>query len=93
MQIKEKLILTKEQARLIVWGDNPDFEKVYNKIIDSNRWSKIKEIVVKRKSDGKFFKDVYQVGATECQDEGPYDYTDPAFTEVFPVEKKVIIYE
>lgn len=92
-QIREKLPLLKNGAREIIWGCDHDYETVYKKIIDNSRWSIQHEIVVRRKSDGKFFRDFYSVGATESQDEGPYDYTDPDFTEVFPKEKVTIIYE
>jgi hypothetical protein len=78
----------------IVRGRNKEFELISEHIYDTGRWS-IKYItIVKRVSDGKFFKSLYQVGATEYQDEGPYEYDSKAvFTEVFPVEKTVILYE
>ena len=62
-------------------------------MVDTTRWSIIYEIVVKRLSDGKFFQDAYKVGATESQDEGPYEYSNPNFTQVFPIEKTFIVYE
>ncbi len=95
MDVKErlKLDLTVEEARNIVWGDHEDYETISDNIIDKRRWSIDCEIVVKRKSDGKFFRDNYSRAATEVQEEKPYEYSDPDFTEVFPVEKKVIVYE
>lgn len=90
---REKLTLTKEQARGIVWGDNKDFVEIKNEIVEHRRWSVVHEIVVQRKSDGKYFMDNYNNGATESQDERPYEYTDPDFTEVFPVTKTYIDYE
>jgi hypothetical protein len=48
---------------------------------------------VQRKSDGKYFKDGYRRGATESQDERPYEWSEPNFTEVFPVTKTYIDYE
>lgn len=90
---REKLTLTKEQARVIVWGDNKDFVEIQNEIVEHRRWSVVHEIVVQRKSDGKYFKDEYQQGATESQDETAYEYTEPDFIEVFPVTKTYIDYE
>lgn len=90
---KEKLQLTGKDARSIVYEDHPDFEMIERKLVDKNRWSLTYEIVVQRKSDGKFFKDYYQVGATENQDESPYEYTDPDFTEVEKKEKVIFVYE
>jgi hypothetical protein len=90
---REKLTLTKEDARDLICGDLPGFEVIQKEMVDKSRWSIIYEVVVKRLSDGMFFKDVYQRGATESQDESPYEYSDPNFTQVFPVEKTVIVYE
>ena len=90
---KEKLILTSEQGRDIVYGDDSNFVTIEDKIVGTRRWSIEYEIVVQRKSDGKYFKDGYSRGATENQDESPYEYSEPNFTEVFPVTKTYIDYE
>ena len=90
---REKLILTSEQGRDIVYGDDSNFVTIEDKIVRTKRWSIVCEIVVQRKTDGKYFKDVYQIGATEMQDEQPYEYSEPNFTEVFPVTKTCIDYE
>lgn len=90
---REKLNLTKEQAREIIWDDNEDFIEIRNEIVDHGRWTVTYEIIVQRKSDGKYFRDEYRQGATENQDERPYEYTEPDFTEVFPVTKTYIDYE
>ena len=90
---REKLKLTGEQARTILWSDDCNFEVVSDDIIGKSRWSIQHEIVIKRLSDGRFFKDNYSKAATENQDESPWEYTEPDFTEVFPKEKTIIIYE
>ena len=90
---REKLILTSEQGRDIVYGDDSNFVTIEDKIVGTRRWSIEYEIVVQRKSDGKYFKDGYSRGATESQDERPYEYSEPNFTEVFPVTKTYIDYE
>ena len=92
---REKLQLTNEQARNILWGGDEDdaFVIIQDKIKSKTRWSIVYEIVIKRKSDNKYFKDTYRIGATESQDESPYEHTDPNFTEVFPVTKTYIDYE
>lgn len=92
--MKEIITLTKEEARAILWEDTDTFEIVEDKLVDTTRWSEIHDLVVKRASDGKFFAASYSVGATECQDERPWDYEDEVkFTEVHPVEKTIIVYE
>ena len=90
---REKLILTSEQGRDIVNGEDSNFVIIEDRIVGTRRWSVVYEIVVHRKSDDKYFKDVYERGATEMQDEQPYEYSEPNFTEVFPVTKTYIDYE
>jgi hypothetical protein len=90
---KEKLNLTAEQGRDIIYKNDSDFKTIRNKIVGKKRWAIEYEIVVERISDGKFFKDAYKVGATENQDERPYEYSEPNFIEVFPVTKTYIDYE
>jgi len=89
---REKLNLTSEQGRDIIDG-HYNFAIIEDKIVGKRRWSIEYEIVVQRKSDGKYFKDGYRRGATEGQDERPYEYSEPNFTEVFPVTKTYIDYE
>ena len=90
---REILNLTSEQGRDIVDGDDSNFVIIEDKIVETRRWCDIYQIVVQRKSDGKYFKDGYCRGATESQDESPYEYLEPNFTEVFPVTKTYIDYE
>jgi hypothetical protein len=91
-KIREKLALTKNEARALIYGDLDGYEIVEEEIIDTTRWSIITEVVVRRLSDGKFFCDSYSKGATEQQWEEPYENDNPNFTEVFPVEKVIIEY-
>jgi hypothetical protein len=90
---REILNLTSQQGRDIVYGDDSNFITIEDKIVRTKRWSIVYEIVVQRKTDGKYFKDVYQRGATESQDEQPYEWSEPNFTEVLPVTKTYIDYE
>ena len=90
---REKLNLTNKQGRDIVNGEDSNFVIIEDRIVGTRRWSVVYEIVVQRKTDGKYFKDGYRRGATESQDESPYEYSEPNFTEVFPVTKTYIVYE
>lgn len=47
---------------------------IVDSIIDTTRWSIIHEIVFADK--GKFYRTTYSEGATECQDERPWEYED-----------------
>jgi hypothetical protein len=92
--MKEILKLSPTEGEGIIWGDHEEFVKVQESIEGTSRWSVHYEIVVRRLSDGKFFKSNYSVGATEMQDESPYEYDEYAiFTEVIPVEKTIIVYK
>jgi len=105
---REILTVTPEEARDIVfeggygpWNtdtrdDTPgyqSFKKISEEIVDHSRWAVGYHIIVQRENDGKFFSSSYKVGATESQDQSPYDYDTPVFKEVFRVEKTIITYE
>lgn len=74
------------------YGDNEEFpvnfEMVQSELVDTSRWSNIHEVVYKDLDSGKFYSSIYSVGATECQDERPYenDGDEIEFTEVVPKE-------
>ena len=54
--------------------DLPYENCLVNNIIDTSRWSVIHEIVFEDK--GKFYQTSYSEGATECQDESPWEYEE-----------------
>lgn len=77
------------------WEDFPvKFKLVSTELIDTSRWSLIHEVVYEDLSTGKFYASTYSTGATECQDETPYEYEkEVEMTEVFKKEKTIIVYE
>jgi len=54
--------------------DLPYSNTVVDKIIDTTRWSIVHEIVFE--NNGKFYQTTYSEGATEMQDERPWEYED-----------------
>jgi hypothetical protein len=90
---RDKLSLSVEEACELISDDLDGFKVVSDEIEDTHRWSISHRVVVQRLSDGKYFSDYYSVGATESQDESPFEYEPPNFIEVFPVEKTVIVFE
>lgn len=91
---REKIKITKQEAIDAVDGLAPEGYTIEaDKPKGSSRWHETWQIVLKRESDGKLFADTYRQGLTECQDSELWEYTDPDFTEVFPVEKTVIVYQ
>lgn len=62
-----------------------------DEIVDTSRWSIQYDFVFKYQ--GKIYQTGYQVGATEQQDEGPWEYDKVvACYEVEPYEKTVTEY-
>ena len=90
---RESLKFDAQEAREIIANDHTDFKVVQSTLLSHSRWSLHYETIVQRFSDGKYFSTCYQVGATEQQDERPYEYETPHFKEVFPTEKTVTVYE
>ena len=68
-------------------------ETIKDEIIDNNRWSIIHERIFKW--EGKFYKTTYSVGATEIQDECPYEHDEALIEcpEVEPVPEVIIVYK
>jgi hypothetical protein len=65
------------------------YSAIYDEICDNSRWS-IYHICV-FENDGKFYQAGYSVGATECQDESPWEYEDNV--ECTEVELKNVMVE
>lgn len=84
----------KEFLQNLAYGDYDEAttEVISDEIVDNSRWSIQYEMVFKH--EGKFYETSYQRGATECQDESPYEYEDDEIevVEVFPVEVLKTVY-
>jgi len=67
-------------------------EVIETEMVDRSRWSIQYEMIFTH--EGKFYSSHYGVGATEDQDESPYEYDDDEIecTEVWPHEKVVVSY-
>lgn len=89
----EKLVFDRRAACEVAFGDSPDFDVVRDEIVDHSRWTVAHTVVVRRKSDQKLFISHYSVGATESQDQSPYEYDEPEFYEAREVTKTVSDYE
>lgn len=61
-------------------------------IVDTSRWSIQYELVFE--DEGKFWKTTYSEGATECQDESPWEYEDEVtLEEVEEVETVIKVWK
>lgn len=75
--------------------DKNVYEVIYDEVCSHSRWNVGHSVVFKVKATGKYYSTYYSVGATECQNEGAYEWSGE-FTEcdeVAPVTKKVVVYE
>lgn len=81
--------LPKQKALDILDGEIGEI--ISDEVVDTRRWSVIHKIVIKL--EDKFYQTHYSVGATENQDEEPWEYVDEVtFLEVIPVETIVTKY-
>ena len=94
------LKINKELLREIVgeYAQQERFEVVQNVISDHDSWSIYYDCIIKDKETGKFYDASYSQGATESQDEYPfqYDETDDdgniELNEVEPYEEVITKY-
>lgn len=84
--------ISKETMKLILWENLDNTEILVDDIIDNSRWS-IMHLFIFKYTDGKIYETTYSIGATESQDERPWEYEDEVeCVEVEPYEKMVIDY-
>lgn len=80
----------RERMLAVLWEDEGVI--LSDKVTDNSRWSIHHELIFQL--DGKTYQTTYSVGATESQDERPWDYDDEVTcTEVRPVRKEVVVWE
>jgi len=78
------------QERVLCGGDG--VEIIYDEIVDTSRWTITYELVFK--FEDCYYRTFYDRGATEYQDEGPYENEGDEINvqEVFPREVKELKY-
>ena len=79
----------KEFLQDIVHGDAPDVEIIKDDIIEHSRWSVLHELVFRH--GGNLYMTTYSVGATESQDESPFEYDDDEIEVTEVVAKEVTV--
>lgn len=58
------------------YENSDEYKIVYQKISDTGRWSIYYDCVILEKKTGKFYDASYSIGATEIQDESPFECVD-----------------
>lgn len=76
-------------------GNCEGLTSVENRITSTGRWSINHKMVSREDATGKFYVVYYSRGATEQQDESPFEYEPDLIecAEVRPVERLVVVYE
>jgi hypothetical protein len=83
----------KKVLKDLAWGETPEgYGVVRNDITGNGRWSIHHQMIFRK--DASFYETSYSVGATENQEEHPYDYSPDEIEceEVVPREVTVIEY-
>ena len=75
-------------------GSDPDWEVVHEEPISKSRWSINHTNIIKQLSTNRFFSTHFQRGATEYQEQEPYEYEpeEIELVEFVPVEVTVTKY-
>ena len=82
-----------ETLRELIWEEEFDgFKLIETEMFDTSRWSIHYNMIFSY--EDKFYQTQYSTGATESQDESPFEYDGPEIdcVEVKPVERTVIKY-
>lgn len=86
------IIVSEEEARNILYGEVEDSKVIQDTIEGNSRWAIDHELIVQYK--GKYYKTWYSVGATECQDQRPFEYEkEVKLIEVEQVEVTVKVWQ
>lgn len=82
--------LTREEAQSIVWGDTSDWKTIEENTIGHSRWAIEKEGIFQHLPTKRYYKLDWNEGATEMQDEAPFEY-DEGIEAIEVIQKEVTI--
>ena len=87
--------LTRKEARNIVQADHQDWVLVPDTmaLTGQHRWTIDYVAVFQHVPSGRYYSLRWTEGATEMQDQDPFDYEDPNPVEVQQVERTVKVWE
>jgi len=83
----------KDDLTELTYGSLANYDVITTEITGTSRWSIHYKMIFS--FDHKFYSTEYSRGATEYQDEGPYEYDSEEVEcpEVKPVQKTITVYE
>jgi len=85
----------RDELREVIWNDSEILKRVRDELVYTTRWATVHDLIFEY--NGKFYQTEYRRGATECQDEQPFEYDGDSegmieCREVEPYEKTIIEY-
>lgn len=89
---REKIKLTAEEVKDIVYGDSSEFNVINSEITGTFRHGNENTAIIQRVLDDKFFSVDYRDSVKDSCEFEDMNYGGE-YSEVFPVEKTIIIYE
>lgn len=89
--IREQITLNSGEVQEIVFSENDDFDVIEHEVIGHWRHGTEETCVVKRLSDGKYFRIYYRDSVKESMEFKDMN-SGGTFKQVFPVEKLVTIF-
>ena len=87
---------SKEFLLNVLYGNNDSAKKISDTIVSHERWSVGYKLIFSTVEDPiRYYSVFYSIGATESQDECPFEYDkDPILCcEVVPVKEVVTVYK
>lgn len=78
------------ELREIIWEEHDDWQIIADEITEHTRWSVRSEAICRHIPTDKYYLIPYSVGATEHQDERPFEYVLDEDVEIYEVVKKEI---
>ena len=81
---------SREVMQEIAQEDTDEYKIIETEIVDTTRWATVHVMVFKDLATSKCYRSYFNRGATEMQDERPYEYDNPIIKCHEVVEKEVL---
>jgi hypothetical protein len=84
--------MTKDEGRQLINGELEGWETMQTRYTDHKRWSVCYSGIFKHLASDNYYRVDWQKGATEYQDEEPFDHDDPVLVQVRPTMTSAIVF-
>lgn len=83
-------LFPKEDLQSVIYSDGP-LILIEDTISDTSRWKIHHDVIFQDPTDGKYYQTTYSVGATEMQDERPFEFDEDMIVCEEVVKKQVVV--